>query len=283
MTHTILVSTDELANHLDDENWLVFDCRFDLANPDWGFADYQASHIPGAVYVHLNEDLSGPITPVTGRHPLPDARVFAAKRAKWGIAPGKQVVVYDRTGGSFAGRMWWMLKATGHDEVALLDGGFTKWEAEKKLVAAGIDFPRNPVPPVFTGPFDSRMWVSAQEVDRVRENPNFRLIDARAAERYNAEIEPIDPIAGHIPGAVNRFNGLNLNPDNTFKSPDVLQREFEQLMGPVKPENVIVYCGSGVTSIHHLIAMQVAGMKGARLYPGSWSEWIRDPNRPRVP
>lgn len=283
MAFSLLVSTDELARHLDDKNWLVFDCRFDLAAPAWGFADYQASHIPGAVYVHLNEDLSGPVTPTSGRHPLPDAQVFAIKRAKWGIALGKQVVVYDRTGGSFAGRLWWMLKATGFDEVALLDGGFTRWEAEKKPVKTGIELPVSPVSPAFAGPFDTRMWVSAQEVNKVREDPDFRLVDARAVERFNAENETIDPVAGHIPGAVNRFHGLNLNPDGTFKSPDVLRREFEALLGPVKPENVIVYCGSGITSIHHLVAMQLAGMKGARLYPGSWSEWIRDPNRPRIP
>ncbi len=283
MAYTLLVPTGEMARHLQDENWLIFDCRFDLAQPEWGFSDYQNGHIPGAVYVHLNEDLSGPITPATGRHPLPDPQAFAARRAQWGIGPGKQVVVYDRTGGSFADRLWWLLKATGHENVALLDGGYTKWEAEKRPASTGIELPRHPIPQPFAGPFDSRMWANAEEVERVRENPAYRLIDARAAERYNAESEPIDPVAGHIPGAINRFNGLNLNPDGTFKSPDQLRLEFGQLLGPVKPENVIVYCGSGVTSIHHLVAMQVAGMKGARLYPGSWSEWIRDPNRPRFP
>ncbi len=283
MAYTLLVSTDELARHLQDENWLVFDCRFDLAQPAWGFSDYQAGHIPGAVYVHLNEDLSGPVTPTSGRHPLPNPQAFAVKRAKWGIGPGKQVVVYDRTGGSFAGRLWWMLKATGHDDVALLDGGFTKWESEKRPTTAGVDLPSSPVLQLFDGPFDPRMWVNTEEVNQVKEDPEYSLIDARTPERYNAENEPIDPIPGHIPGAVNRFQGLNLNPDGTFKSPDQLRDEFEKLLGPVKPENVIVYCGSGVTSIHHLVAMQLAGMKGARLYPGSWSEWIRDPKRPRFP
>ncbi len=283
MAFTLLVSTDELAGHLQDENWLIFDCRFDLAKPAWGFSDYQASHIPGAVYVHLNEDLSGPITPATGRHPLPDPQDFSARLAKWGIGAGKQVVVYDRTGGSFAGRLGWMLNATGHEDVALLDGGYTKWEVENRPISSIIELPRHPILKLFDHPFDPRMWTGAQEVDQVKENPTYRLIDARAPERFNAEMEPIDPIAGHIPGAINRFHGLNLNPDGTFKSPDQLRREFGQLLGQVKPENVIVYCGSGVTSIHHLVAMQIAGMKGARLYPGSWSEWIRDPNRPRFP
>ncbi len=283
MAFPLLVSTEELARHLHDENWLLFDCRFDLANPEWGFTDYQASHIPGAVYVHLNEDLSGPVTPATGRHPLPDSHVFSAKLAKWGVGPGKQVVVYDRTGGSFAGRLWWMLKATGHNDAALLDGGFAKWEAEKRPLANGIEMPLNPISKLFSRPFDPRMWVTAEEVNKVKENPEYRLVDARAPERYNAEIEPIDPVAGHIPGAINRFNGLNLKPDGTFKSPGELRREFAELLGQVRPENVIVYCGSGVTSVHHLVAMQIAGIKGARLYPGSWSEWIRDPNRSRFP
>jgi thiosulfate/3-mercaptopyruvate sulfurtransferase len=283
MAYSLLVSTDELARHLHDDNWLIFDCRFDLAQPEWGFSDYQASHIPGAVYVHLNEDLSGPITPTSGRHPLPDPQVFAVKRAQWGIRTGKQVVVYDRTGGSYADRLWWMVKATGHNEVALLDGGFTKWETEKRAIAAGIELPHNPISQLSASSFDPRMWASVEEVDLVKENPEYCLIDARTPERFNAENEPIDPIAGHIPGAVNRFHGLNIKPDGTFKSVDQLRREFSQLLGSVKPENVIVYCGSGVTSIHHLVAMEIAGMNGARLFPGSWSEWIRDLNRSRVP
>ncbi len=166
MAYTILVSTEELARHLDDESWLVFDCRFDLANPDWGFSDYQASHIPGAVYVHLNEDLAGPITPASGRHPLPDPQVFSTKLAKWGVGPGKQVVVYDRTGGSFADRLWWLLKATGHHDVALLDGGFSKWEAEKRPVAAGIENPRNPIPCLFASPLIHKCGLRPKKLTR---------------------------------------------------------------------------------------------------------------------
>lgn len=283
MAWTTLVSTEVLAGHLEDANWLIFDCRFDLANPEWGFADYQASHIPGAIYVHLNEDLAGPISSSTGRHPLPDPKIFSKKCAQWGIEPHKQVVVYDQTGGSYASRLWWMLKAIGHDGVALLDGGLPKWLAEKRLLSTGIDLNHTPTAQKFPLPFDPRMWINAAEVDRVKENPDYRLVDARAPERYNAENETIDPIAGHIPGAINRYHGMNLNADGTFKSPDALRQEFELLLEKVKPENVIVYCGSGVTSCHHLVAMEVAGIKGARLYAGSWSDWIRDPKRSRIP
>jgi thiosulfate/3-mercaptopyruvate sulfurtransferase len=280
MPFNTLVSAEMLAEHLNDPNWLVFDCRFDLVAPDWGYLNYQSGHIPGAVYVHLNDDLSGPVTPKTGRHPLPETGIFASKIDYWGISPGKQVIVYDQGGGSFAGRLWWMLRASGHDGAALLDGGLPKWLADNYPISIGVEIPRAHSSWLPEISFDQRLWVKAEEVLNFIQDPKNVLIDARAPERFSGEVEPIDPIAGHIPGAVNRFNGLDLNPDGTFKSPEVLREEFLALLKGTPPENAIIYCGSGVTSCHLLAAMEIAGLKGARLYAGSWSEWIRDPDRP---
>jgi len=274
------LSNEMLINHLDDPNWLVLDCRFDLADTGWGFTNYQLGHIPGAVYVHLNDDLSGQITPETGRHPLPEPRIFASKLAKWGIVPGKQVVVYDQGGGAFASRLWWMLRAIGHNGAALLDGGLPKWINDNHPLSKGIEFPQSHSIALPDVSFDPHLWVKTEEVINFIRSPHNLLIDARAPERFNGEVEPIDLVAGHIPGAINRFYGLDLNPDGTFKSPEVLREEFLALLKGIPPENTIIYCGSGVTSCHLAAAMEMAGLKGARLYAGSWSEWIRDPGRP---
>ena len=283
MSYEILVSTETMASHLHDPDWLVFDCRFNLDDLDWGFAAYQAGHIPGAVYVHLNEDLSAKITPTTGRHPMPDPEIFARKCATWGIRPDSQVVVYDDAGGSFADRMWWMLRAAGHRAAAVLDGGFPKWVAEDRPTVKGIEKPGQPASRKAGIPFDPALLVDADFVEGILHDPNYVLIDARAAERFNGLNETRDPIAGHIPGALNRYYGENLNPDGTFKSPETLREEFQALLKGVSPENTILYCGSGVTSCHLLVAMELAGLKGARVYAGSWSEWCRNPARPRWP
>ncbi len=278
--HNTLISTKELSAHLHDPNWIIIDCRFDLAKPDWGFNSYQEAHIPGAGYAHLDHDLAGPLTPNTGRHPLPDVDEMARRLGNWGIGPQAQVVVYDTVSGAFADRLWWLLRFLGHRQVAVLDGGFPKWQRESLPVASGV---QTRPPAVFTPQPDWSMVVTAEEVERIRQDPAYCLIDARAAERYRGEKEPIDPIAGHIPGAVNRFHGQNISPEGVLLPPDVLRAQFQSLIGSTPPENVVVYCGSGVTSIHHILAMELAGLPGARLYLGSWSEWIRDPNRPRNP
>jgi thiosulfate/3-mercaptopyruvate sulfurtransferase len=279
MKNQVLVSTEELQNHLGDPAWLIFDCRFDLNNFSWGQTEYQKAHIPGAVYADLNQDVSGPRTAETGRHPLPDPQVFIEKCTSWGIDPGKQVVVYDATGGGFASRLWWMLKAIGHPEVALLDGCFPRWIAENRPVVSGIE---SGAATDFRYPpdFNRTMWVTTEEVARMQLDPATLLIDARAPERFRGEIEPIDTAAGHIPGAFNRYFGLNLVENGTFKSDEELKKEFDVLLGEKNSQNAIVYCGSGVTSCHHLLAMEIAGFKGMRLYPGSWSEWIRNPDHP---
>jgi thiosulfate/3-mercaptopyruvate sulfurtransferase len=283
MSYQTILSSDVLADHLNDPEWVIFDCRFELTNPEWGFNNYQTGHIPGAIYVHLNEDLAAPVTPQTGRHPLPDPAVFAQKCAEWGITLAKQVVIYDLTGGGNAGRMWWMLKAVGFRNVALLDGGLPKWNKENRPRATEIDRPKNKISPLAPIPFNPNLWVKSEELVKLINEPGSLVIDARAPERFNGEVEPIDAVAGHIPGAVNRFYGLNLREDGTFKDPEILRAEFRSILKGIAPENSIISCGSGVTSCHHLLAMEIAGLPSARLYAGSWSEWIRDPNRPRVP
>ncbi len=276
-THETIISVEELANHLNDPDWVVVDCRFDLKDPSWGSQSYQQSHIPGAIYAHLDNDLSGPVTANSGRHPLPDVQIMAARFSEWGINNQKQVVVYDTSGGAYACRLWWQLRFLGHRIVALLDGGFQAWQKSGYPVAVGIE---TGSPAQFTPHPHWDMIADKDEVDRIKQDANFRLIDARAPERYRGEVEPIDPIAGHIPGALNRFHGNNLGADGKFLPPAHLRKQFDELIGDTPPDHVIVYCGSGVTSIHHILAMEIAGLPGARLYAGSWSEWIRDPDLP---
>jgi thiosulfate/3-mercaptopyruvate sulfurtransferase len=274
---TGLISAEELHAQIQPDSWVIVDCRFDLADPNWGFQGYQEGHIPGAVYAHLDHDLAGPITPDSGRHPLPTVDDMASRIGSWGISDTTQVVVYDTSGGAYAVRLWWLLRFLGHAAVAVLNGGFQKWQQAGLPIAVGIEQAK---PAAFIPRPDWSMVADADEVERIRQSANHMLIDARAAERYRGEREPIDPVAGHIPGAVNRFHGMNLGPDGLFLSPAALRAQFKDLVGQVSPENVVVYCGSGVTSIHHILAMEIAGLPGARLYPGSWSEWIRDKKRP---
>lgn len=272
-----IISTADLEKRLAGPDWVIVDCRFDLANPDRGFAEYQKSHIPGAVYAHLDRDLAGPAGTETGRHPLPNLESFANRLGKWGIGAGKQVVVYDSNSGAYAARLWWMLRFLGHRAAAVLDGGFPKWQQEGRPVRAGVE--QHALAQFYPQP-DWRMIVTADEVEQIRRSPNHRLIDARAPERFHGEAEPIDPVAGHIPGAVNRFHGSNLSPDGVLLPARTLRSQFMNLLGGVPPRNAVVYCGSGVTSCHHILAMEIAKLPGARLYAGSWSEWISDRTRP---
>ncbi len=278
MPYETLISTGELAEKLHRPDWLVFDCRFDLSQPDWGFEKYQTAHIPGAAYLDLDKDLAGPTSARTGRHPLPEMETFVARLQSLGVLPGSQVVVYDTTGGAFAARLWWMLRWIGLNHAAVLNGGFQKWTAEGRPVASGVE---GKAPVVWDQPPDPRPWmaVSMDDVERLRKNPSYKLVDARSPERYRGETEPIDPVAGRIPGAVNRFHADNLQANGQMKSPAQLRAEYLQLLGQVSPENTIFYCGSGVTSAHDLLAMESAGLKGSKLYIGSWSEWCRQPDK----
>jgi thiosulfate/3-mercaptopyruvate sulfurtransferase len=278
MNFTNLITTSQLSDDRKPD-WVVIDCRFDLANPAWGFQNYQEGHLPGAVYANLDHDLSGEVTGQTGRHPLPDPAIFAEKITSWGIQADTQVVVYDTTAGSFAVRLWWMLRYFGLSQVALLDGGYPKWLHEERPTETGVYTPI-PTPFSFVPSLHPEMLVSTGEIEKMRQDPAYLLIDARAPQRFSGETEPIDAVAGHIPGAINRFHAKNITPEGVFKPLPRLRSEYDQLLQGTPAENVVVYCGSGVTSCHLLLAMEMVGLKGARLYGGSWSEWIRDPSRP---
>jgi thiosulfate/3-mercaptopyruvate sulfurtransferase len=269
---TTLVTTAELGAR---PQWRVFDCRHDLAKPDLGEQQYREAHIPGALFAHLDRDLSAAKTGRTGRHPLPDPKHFVKWIERAGLRRDDQVVCYDAGNGSMAARLWWTLRWMGHEAVAVLDGGLAKWLAEKRPLTAEV--------PRFT---PSEYHVITTRPDTVdagkiqREGAAMVLLDARAPARYRGEQEPIDPVAGHIPGARNRFNGDNLKPDATFKDAETLRTAFLQILGGREPAEVVHYCGSGVSACHNLLAMEIAGLPGAKLYPGSWSEWIADPKRP---
>ncbi len=274
-----ILSAQELSAHLADPSWAVVDCRFDLMQPDWGRQDFEKAHIPGSLYADLNRDLAAPHTVHTGRHPLPDILLFRQFLAAQGLSPEKTIVMVDTAFGAFASRLWWMLHQIGYTNIAILDGGWAQWQKSGLPVESG---PASPVPqPLSTIPeFTTFGGLSLQEVDHIRLSPLHKLIDARAPIRFQGKEETIDPVAGHIPGALNRFHSQNLTSEGLFKSPQELHAEFSQLLAGTPSENAAVYCGSGVTSCFHLVAMKYAGLQLARLYPGSWSEWILDPHRP---
>ncbi len=272
-----LITTGELANLTGRADVVVCDVRHDLARPDaWGEAQYRAGHIPGAVFVHLDRDLSAPKTGTNGRHPLPSPEAAAALFGRLGIAVGKQVVAYDQGGGMFAARLWWMLQWLGFDAAAVLDGGYAKWVAEGRAIETDAVAP---APAEFTVERVTPT-VNASGVMASLARQRLLLIDARAPERFRGETEPLDPVAGHIPGARNRPYTLNLNADGTFKHPAFLRAEFGALLAGEPHDLVVHQCGSGVTACHNLLAMEIAGISGTRLYPGSWSEWCADPARP---
>jgi len=272
-----LVDCHTLALHLHDPDWVVVDCRFILSRPDAGREAYGNGHIPGARYAHLNDDLSAPVTATSGRHPLPDPQQLAAKLGAWGIGPGKQVVAYDDSFGAMAARLWWLLRWLGHDTVALLDGGLPRWQREGHPLTKDL-----PVfqPAVFVPRPRHEMVVDAEFVARAVRDDRWLVLDARSEERFNGEVEPLDPVAGHIPGAVNLPFEDNLHVSGRFSSPEELRALYRGQMKQVGPERVVQMCGSGVTACHNLLAMEHAGLPGAKLYAGSWSEWIRDPSRP---
>jgi thiosulfate/3-mercaptopyruvate sulfurtransferase len=273
----ILVSPEELQRHLGDPGWVIFDTRHDMGDVEKGRRAFAQGHVPGAHFLHVDEDLSGTKTGVNGRHPLPELATFAAKVERAGVTPATQVVVYDDLGGNFAVRLWWMLRWLGHERVALLDGGYPLWEKEGRPVT-------KEVPPGRTGDFKPRPHlgdvVDTPFIERFHEDASIKLIDARAPERYAGVKEPIDPVPGHIPGAVNRFWQKNLGPDGRFKAPAQLKREFEEFLGATSPRQAVHMCGSGVTACHNMFAMALAGLPSGRLYVGSWSEWCADRSRP---
>ena len=267
-----LVSTEELAAH---PEWRVFDCRHDLGNPELGEQQYLEAHIPGARFAHLDRDLSAPKNGRNGRHPLPEPRTFIAWLGRQGLKPADQVVCYDGGPGAMAARLWWMLRWAGHETVAVLDGGLAKWLREGRPVTSEVP---EVAAASYPGKARASMHASLPMVEKKLKRA--ALLDARAPARYRGEQEPIDPVAGRIPGARNRFNNDNLRADGTFKPADELKKEFLAVLGDRNPVDVINYCGSGVAACHNALAMEIAGLTGSRVYPGSWSEWSRDPMRP---
>lgn len=278
--HDTLVDAAALADAVHRTDWLVVDCRFDLADTGRGERHYRAAHVPGAVYAHLDRDLSGPLTPGSGRHPLPDPQRLAAWFGELGIGPQTQVVAYDDAAGTMAVRLWWLLRWLGHARVAVLDGGWPAWLDGGHPVDAGPPAPRRPVA-FAPGPALAHVVTTARLRDQVAHGGDgILLVDVRSAERFRGEQEPIDPVAGHVPGAKNLPLTRNVATDGRFRDPDELAALYREVIGDRPPANVAVMCGSGVTACHALLAMQRAGMPGASLYAGSWSEWIRDPGAP---
>ncbi len=274
---TTLIDTETLSRHLDDPRWVVMDCRFSLGDPGAGARACAAGHIPGARYAHLEADLSSPVTPASGRHPLPSPNNLAEKLGGWGIDRNRQVVVYDDTFGAMAARLWWLLRWLGHEAVALLDGGFPKWQREGRPVTR--EAPRiQPAP--FHPTVDNSLCVDSRYVQEMLRARNGLLIDARADERFRGEIEPLDKVAGHIPGAINMPYEDNLDFSGEFMSDEALREHYLAAMKNTASADVVQMCGSGVTACHNILAMEHAGLPGAKLYAGSWSEWITDPGRP---
>jgi thiosulfate/3-mercaptopyruvate sulfurtransferase len=272
---TTLVSTAELGAN---PQWRIFDCRHDLANPALGEQQYREAHIPGALFAHLDRDLSAAKTGRNGRHPLPDPDDFVKWLGRSGLAPTGQVVCYDAGNGAMAARLWWMLRWIGHDQVAVLDGGIAKWRNEGRPLTtelprfAPLDYPLK---------LRAELAVDVGTVERSLDKS--LLLDARAPARYRGEQEPIDPVAGRIKGAQNRFNMENVSPDGAFKPSSRLKEDFQSVLKGRPPAEVIHYCGSGVAACHNLLAMEIAGLTGGKLYAGSWSEWSSDPRRPKEP
>lgn len=262
---------------------IIVDVRHQLSDPAWGEAAYREGHIPGALFIHLDRDLSGPATGQNGRHPLPEPETFRQLLAEKGIDGSRQVVVYDQDNGSFAARLWWMLnKWLGLDCAAVLDGGLAAWTKAGLPLETGAHAPKAQK---LTGPASGVLASRPVTMQQMRENietPDFLVIDARGAERYSGQVEPMDRVAGHIPGALNRPFPTNLAPDGHFKSPDVLRGEWLELLQGHAPADIVHHCGSGVTGCHNMLAMEHAGLSGSRLYAGSWSEWSSHPENPMV-
>ena len=275
-SYSTLIGALELAQRLRDPDWVVFDCRFDLADPAFGRQAYVASHVPGAFFLDLDEDLSGSKTGTNGRHPLPDPAQLAARLEACGVGNHTQVVAYDDAGGMFAARLWWLLRWLGHHRVAVLDGGLHAWLATGQALDEALPEPRAATYALALRPDR----VDAQYVRQHLDRPDMVLIDARSPDRFRGENEMLDPVGGHIPGAINRFFRDNFDAHGCFKQASVLREEFGALIGAHSPRQVVHQCGSGVTACVNVLAMEAAGLSGSRLYAGSWSEWCADPSRP---
>jgi thiosulfate/3-mercaptopyruvate sulfurtransferase len=280
MAYTTVISSDTVYKHLNDSQWRIIDCRYYLEKPQQGEEEYSQSHVPGALYAHLDKDLSSTVVPgVTGRHPLPEVNKLCALFSQWGVDNTVQVVVYDQGPGMIAARLWWMLRWLGHDAVAVMEGGWNKWLEEAKPVTqeAPVISSRR-----FTAKVQQHLVASIEDVLASMNNTDMALIDARAADRYRGENETLDPVAGHIPHALSIPFMDHVDSKGCLRSSDELRALYSAVMGDVPASNAIVYCGSGVTAALNIVALKHAGLGMAKLYPGSWSHWITDENRPIV-
>lgn len=278
-SYTTLISSRELAQSIGEADWRVIDCRHDLRDPGFGRRAYADGHLPGALFLHLDEDLSGPLTGRNGRHPLPDPAQLAARLENCGIGNHTQVVAYDDGGGIFAARLWWLLRWLGHRRVAVLDGGLQAW------LRGGQALTTTTAPPQaqpYAVALQSDMVEDTPGLEARLKDPSLILIDARSPDRFRGENETLDPVGGHIPGAINRWFTANLGSDGCFKQATLLQEEYGIVLRGGDAHRVVHQCGSGVTACHNALAMELAGLTGSRLYPGSWSEWCTDPARPMV-
>ena len=278
MKSSNLVSTAELADHLDDPSWILIDCRFNLNFPEKGENDYQETHIPGALYANLDRDLSAPVgNGQRGRHPLPDPETCVQTFSSFGIEAGKQVVAYDDSGGAISGRLWWMLQWLGHENTALLDGGWQQWIQEKRELLSGKETS-------LSGEFQAdtpKPWIlEAEQIRDALKNDEILLLDVRNGSRFRGEKEPIDPVAGHIPGAKNEPFQVNLEENGLWKNTETLRRQYLERFPDLDHKKCVPYCGSGVTACHTFFALRYAGFDHLSIYPGSWSEWISDASRP---
>lgn len=280
MMYTTLIEPEELLNYIERSDWRIVDCRFSLQDTELGRKLYTRDHLPGAVYAHLDQDLSSPPVPgKTGRHPLPEVNKLVQRLESLGISDDTQVVVYDDRGGAIADRLWWLLRWIGHEAVCVLNGGYPRWKkAGYPLTNTANEYPKGSVTPSV----QPDLHVTTEFVEEILGNPDYLLVDARARDRYLGINEPIDPVAGHIPGAVSLPFEENLDAEGVYLPSEQLLAKYQKILENHDPDKIIVYCGSGVTSIHHIVGMMHVGLKPPRLYVGSWSEWICDPTRPIV-
>jgi thiosulfate/3-mercaptopyruvate sulfurtransferase len=280
--YTTLIEPAELATHTAEPNWVVLDCRFDLARPTWGESEYANGHVPNALYAHLERDLSSPVTATSGRHPLPSREAFLAALGSWGVDEKVQVVSYDQGNGAYASRLWWLVRWAGHRRVAVLNGGFAAWQQAGLPVSKqpGVRQTRRFSPSHAAAEFVTTAEVAALQASGQLHSEEQVLVDARSADRFAGENETIDPVAGHVPGARNHPFMRNVDAQGRFLPRETLRSQWLETLRGHAPSKTIAMCGSGVTACQNLLALEVAGLPGARLYAGSWSEWIRDAARP---
>ena len=279
MSYKTIISAKDLLTNINNKEFVVFDCRCDIKDSKFGIQSYTEGHIENAIFIDVDMDLASEKTQSSGRHPLPEPNILSEKLSQWGLSNSKQAVVYDDVGGAFAGRMWWILKWLGHKNVAVLDGGLNAWlKIGGKLVTKNTLFEKE----TFVPEVNNSMQVFINDIEDAQYKMNKLIIDARSKERYLGIKDPIDPIAGHIPGAISHPLGQNLTKEGVFKSPEELKHLYLKILSDINGSNVISMCGSGVTACHNILAMEIAGIYGVKLYVGSWSEWITKPDRPIV-